>query len=52
MKRLLTLAIFGVVLAVGAAPRESVKTVLFPFREAVIAARSNSEKPSAREMFS
>ena len=42
MKRLLTLAIFGVVLAVGAAPRESVKTVLFPFREAVIAARADS----------
>ena len=42
MKRLLALAIFGVVLAVGAAPRESVKTVLFPFREAVIAARADS----------
>ena len=42
MKRLLALAIFGVVLAVGAAPRESVKAVLFPFREAVIAARADS----------
>ena len=42
MKRLLALAIFGVMLAVGAAPRESVKTVLFPFREAVIAARADS----------
>ena len=42
MKRLLALAIFGVVLTVGAVPRESVKTVLFPFREAVIAARADS----------
>lgn len=42
MKRLLALAIFGVVLTVGAVPRESVKTVLFPFREAVIAARVDS----------
>ena len=42
MKRLLAFAIFGVVLTVGAVPRESVKTVLFPFREAVIAARADS----------
>lgn len=42
MKRLLTLAVFGVVLAAGAAPRGSVKAVLFPFREAVIAAQADS----------
>lgn len=42
MKRLLVLAMFGMMLAVGAVPRESARTVLFPFREAVIAARADS----------
>lgn len=42
MKRLLILCCFTVVLAADAGGRETVKTVLFPFREAVIAAQAES----------
>lgn len=39
---LLVFLLAGAALTVGAAGRERVKTVLFPFREAVIAARAES----------
>ena len=42
MKRLLIVSCYAAVLTVAAGVRETIKTVLFPFREAVIAAQAES----------